>query len=253
MSIFTLSVDEEIMNKKFAPLFFLAIMLFFFSCKKEKANYGSDFTRGYYPLKIGRYITYEMDSTLWDDFLKVKTVKKYQVRYIVADTFRDNSKRLSYRIDVLKRTSETLPWIKHRVYYATPTDTHMEYVEENLRFIKIIFPLSNNITWDGNSMISSTDQDYTYFQGWVYSYSNLGLGFNNGKAFFDNTVMISQADETLNDPELHPDTYAYRTFGREVYAFDIGMVYREMTHWTYQPTIGYRSGYSVVLRAVDHN
>jgi hypothetical protein len=196
---------------------------------------------------------YEIDSTLWDDFLKVKTIHHYQMRYLCADTFRDNQFRLSYRMDVAIRLKDNVGWQDNHVFYVTSTKTHLEYVEENLRFIKLVFPLSNNITWDGNSMISTSDQDYTYFYGWLYKYSGLGTGYNNGKAFFDNAVTVAQIDDTLNDPEMHPDAYAYKTFSKEVYGFDVGMVYREMTHWTYQPTIGYRSGYSVVMRAIDHN
>ncbi|RYZ55173.1 MAG: hypothetical protein EOP49_03520 [Sphingobacteriales bacterium] len=244
------------MNKKFLPFLLLAalVSMTFFSCTKEKERvYPNDPTRGYFPLQFGRYVTYDVDSTLWDDYKKVKSVFKYQMRYTIADTFRDNSFRLSYRMDVHIRKTENVPWKVHRVIYLTPTDNHLEYVEENLRFIKLVFPVSNNVTWKGNSMINSMDQDYTYFQDWNYYYSDMAQPFNNGKAYFENTVTVNQVDDSLNNPENQPSDYAYLTHGKEVYAFDAGMVYREMTHWTYQPTIGYRNGYSVVMRAVDHN
>ena len=246
-------MTQNVMYKKFTPFYLLAIVITLFSCTKEKVDYGTDFTRGYYPLKFGKYVVYDVDSTLWDDFLKVKTLHHYQMRYLCVDTFRDNQFRVSYRMDVAIRLNNTLPWKEHHVFYVTETSTHLEYVEDNLRFIKLVFPISNNITWDGNSMIPTSDQDYTYFQGWLYKYANRGLGYNNGSTYYDNAVTVTQIDDALSDPELHPDTYAYKTFSEEVYGFDIGMIYREMTHWTYQPTIGYRSGYSVIMRAVDHN
>lgn len=242
------------MNKKFIPFLLLAVIATLFSCKKEDdRTYPGDATTGYYPLQFGRYVTYDVDSTLWDDFLKVKTVHKYQMRYIVTDTFRDNENRLSYRMDVYLRKTESQPWKTHRVFYVTPTPTRLEYVESNVRFIKLVFPVSNNITWKGNAMIPAADQDYAYFQDWTYRYSNFGEPYNNGKALFDNTVTVHQVDDSVNNPETQPSDFASKTFGKEVYGYDIGMVYREMTHWTYQPTQGYRSGYSVVMRAVEHN
>jgi len=244
------------MNKKLVPLFLIAAFfsLSFLSCTKEKdTEYKEDRTRAYFPLQFGRYVVYDVDSTRWDDFLKVKTLYQYQMRYTVADTFRDNQFRLSYRIDVHLRKKDNIPWNTHRVIYVTPTPTHLEYVEDNVRFIKLVFPVSNTITWKGNSMIPAGDQDYSYFQDWNYTYANVDKPFNNGIAHFETTATVYQVDDSLNHPETRPNDYAYRIYGKEVYGYDIGMVYREMTYWTYQPTIGYRSGYSVVMRAVDHN
>lgn len=246
------------MNKTFLPaiLLFASFSLFFFSCKKETENkYGNDLSRGYYPLEIGRYVVYDVDSTLWDDYKQVKTIHKYQMRYTVADTFSDNERRRSYKIDIHIRNNDTLQWKTHRVITVTPTTAALEYSEANIRFIKMIFPVANNLEWEGNALIPAADQDYQYFQNWTYRYSDQEKPFNNGKVLFENTITVNQVDEKLNDPETMPDSYGYLTFAKEVYGYDIGMVYREMTHWVYDPTSGnkYRKGYSVVMRAVDHN
>jgi len=247
------------MRKKFFPVLLLlgSFSVFFLSCKKESDNkYGNELTKGYYPLAIGRYVVYDVDSTIWDDYKQVKVLHPYQMRYTIADTFRDNTNRLSYRMDVHIRRNDTLPWQTHRVINVTPTATGLEYTEANLRFIKMIFPVANDLQWKGNSLIPAADQDYQYFQDWTYSYSNQEEAFNNGKVFFDNTVTVNQVDDKVNDPETMPDSYASLTYGKEVYGYDIGMVYREMTHWIYDPKPGephFRRGYSVVMRAVDHN
>lgn len=247
------------MSKKFLPVLLLlsSFSMFFLACNKESENkYGNDLSRGYYPLQIGKYVVYDVDSTIWDDFRQVKTIHKYQMRYTVADTFLDNANRTSYRIDVYIRTNDSLPWNTHRVINVTPTNTSLEYTEANLRFIKLIFPVADNMEWKGNAMIPAGDQDYQYFQNWTYRYSGHEKPFNNGKVLFDNTITVNQVDEKVNDPETMPDSYASQTFAKEVYGYDVGMVYREMTHWIYDPKPNgakYRNGYSVVMRAVDHN
>lgn len=246
------------MNKKFLPVLLIAIacMVSFLSCTKKKdEKYGSNYGAGYFPLQFGRYVVYDVDSILWDDFQCVKSKHHYQMRYTIADTFRDNENRLSYRMDVHIRKQDTLQWQVHRVIYLTPTDTHLEYVEDNIRFIKLVFPVADNTTWKGNSMISPLDQDYQYFQDWDYTYSGFTQPYNNGFTFFDNTITVSEIDEQVNDPETMPTAYSYKTYAKEVYGYDVGMVYREITHWTYNPdgATQCRSGYSVVMRAVDHN
>ncbi len=245
------------MNRKFLPALLVAVLsVVFFSCKKETDDkFKGDYSRAYFPMEIGRFVTYDVDSTLWDDFKQVKSIHKYQMRYIIADTFTDNQGRPSYRLDVLLRKGDTLPWNQHRVLYVTETENHLEWVENNLRFIKLVFPIANDVQWKGNSMIPVLDQQYQYFQDWTYRYENFEQPFNHNKAQFDNTVTVMQIDEELNNPETMPDAYAYKTYGKEVYAYDIGMVYREITRWEYQPAQPnkFRRGYQVVMKAIDHN
>jgi hypothetical protein len=168
------------------------------------------------------------------------------------DTFRDNSLRLSYMINTQIRRADTLPWRSGEVFYATPTETGLEVMQSNLRFLKLTFPIAHGKTWMGNSMIPAQDQDYQYLHDWTYRYQDFQRAFNTGKVEFQNTVTVMQHDEQQNDPETMPMAYAFRTYAKEVYAYDIGMVYKELTHWTYDPgTSQCRKGYSVIMRAVD--
>lgn len=243
------------MNKRLTLLLAVLLPIIFYSCRKsDSKSYPGDYTRGYFPLQFGKYVVYDLDSIIWDDFQCVRSQFQYQMRYTVADTFRDNENRLSYRMDVHIRRNDTAIWRTHRVVYLTPTATSLEYVEANVRFIKMVFPVSNGTYWLGNAMIPAFDADYQYFQDWEYRYSKIGETFSTGKAEFPNTVTINQVDRQINDPELQPGAYAEKTYGKEVYAFDVGMVYRETTRWVYDPgVVACRKGYSVVMRAIDHN
>ena len=47
---------------------------------------------------------------------------------------------------------------------------------------------------------------------------------------------------------------SYRTYAKEVYAYNVGMIYKEWTHWTYKPNHAQCvNGYSVIMRAIDYN
>lgn len=231
------------------------LSLAFAACNKDEDKYDGNATLAFYPLELGHYVTYQVDSVIWDDFQCLRTVHKMQHRYQVADTFTDNQGRPSYRIDILTRPADSLQWSVDEVIYATRTPDHLELVQNNLRFIRLAFPISNGKTWLGNSMIPSADQDYAYLSGWNYKYTNQGQDYNNGLSAFQNTVTVEQVDEQQNDPESMPTAYAYKTYGKEVYAYGVGLVFREATHWIYDPGASNpcRKGYSVILRAIDHN
>jgi len=246
------------MNKKLLPAFLIVALLFtgFYSCTKKNEHYTSDYSRNYFPLTIGKSVVYDVDSVLWDDNVDVRSLHHYQMRWTIADTFRDDLFRLSYRIQTYIRKQDTLEWATHKVIYITPTDNTVEYVEENLRFIKLIFPIQNGGTWKGNALINPLDKDYLYFQNWNYYYDNYSEPFSNGFIQFENTVTVRAVDDTLGNPETRPTEYAFKTYGKEVYGQGIGMVYREITHWVYDPSkpgTPFRDGYSVVMKAVDYN
>jgi hypothetical protein len=120
---------------------------------------------------------------------------------------------------------------------------------------KLIFPVRNGATWFGNRAVDTTDPNLRQFSGWVYRYSNFQQPYNNGRLNFDYTVTVTAVNDSLNNPETMPTAYAERNFMREVYAYEVGIVYREYTYWTYDPGNGAnacRKGFSVIMRASDY-
>ena len=247
------------MKNKLLPASFIAILFLVVisSCTKKKDLYFGDYSKNYFPLNFGKYIVYDVDSIYWDDVYDVRSLHHSQMRWTVSDTFRDEQFRLSYRINTDIRPNDTLPWVAHRVIYVTPTETTLEYTEENARFIKMIFPVNNGGTWQGNRLMrTDLDKDLAYFDGWNYYYDKFSEPFSNGFAYFDNTVTVNAVNDTVSNPELVPTQYAEKTFAKEVYAQGVGMVYREVTRWTYDPgatATPFRQGYSVIMKALDHN
>jgi len=251
-----------IMTKRIIPAFLLLAVLtiVFASCKKETDNeqYYSEATRGYYPLQLGRWVDYDVDSIIWNDFGGVgqKRTKSLKMRYTVVDTFTDLAGRPSYRIDILQRNADTAIWQVSTVIEATPTTSGLEIIQNNLRQEKLIFPVSEQLTWYGNRAIDTNETENMFYAGWIYQYVNFLKPYNNGRVNYDNTVTVNQINDSLNNPDTNPNAYAERTFSREVYGYNVGMVYREFTHWTYDPSIpanAYRKGFQVIMRATDSN
>jgi hypothetical protein len=181
------------------------------------------------------------------------------MRYSVADTFTDLQGRLSYRVDVATRGYDTMPWKPESVFYVTSTPSQLEWVQNNLRFVKLRYPVVAGMQWSGNEFIATSDQDLQYFAGWNYQYTNVGGTYSHNSAAgspvqFDSSATVSQVSEQVNNPEQLPSAYAYRNYGKEVYAHGVGLVYKELIHWVYDPGVRKaRKGYGVVMRAIAHN
>jgi hypothetical protein len=231
----------------------------FSSCKKEKIvvnTDGGNLYQPYIPLEIGKYITYAVDSFYWDETLCLKITRSSQHQHLVTDTFRDNQGRLSYVINVLERKNDSALYRSGDVFYITPAAEQMEYVEKNIRFMRLINPVKNGQTWLGNRLLPADDQDFAWLKGWNYTYKNVLEPYDNGKMKFDNTITVQETDQVLNNPETQPNDYAYLLQSKTVYAYRVGMIYREYAYWIYDPVPfvkSCRKGVGVTMRAIEHN
>lgn len=245
------------MIKKSLPFLLLAFTLTvaLFSCKKaDDKPAAPKASQEYYPLQKGKWVIYDVDSTIWDDVLCIKRFYHYQIRHTVADTFTDDKGRLSYRMETAIRKRVQDDWTQHQSFYVTNTEVTLEMNYDRLTYVKMIYPIVENETWKGNVNILTKDPIYNFYENWDYKYQYVKYPFNTGFKVFDNTVTIEHIDAATSDPELYPEVYASRTRSKEVFASGVGMVFREYYRWTYDPaTTRCRKGSGVVMKAVDHN
>lgn len=243
-------------------LSFLVVSVGLASCKKETEDL-SEIAQGnkFYPTEIGKYIVYDYDSTYWNDQLKAEIHHQGQVRYYTTDTFIDGSGRIAYVVNVQSRRNDTDPYVANDVIYATPAENHVELYQKGLSFIKMVFPVSDGKTWNGNAMINMANPLNAEFAGdaWKYTYDKFNTEFDPGNNLYEHTVTVNQIDDALNNPDVDSTVYAYRNYSQEVYAYNVGMVYRERIYWVFQPKVGssggsgYRKGYAVIMKAVENN
>ena len=140
--------------------------------------------------------------------------------------------------------------------YATPTTTGLEVAMHNQRIEKLIFPASQGAVSYGNRLLDTAEQANKMYVGWLYQYVNVLQPYNHGRLIFENTVTVNEINDSVGNPEANPGAYADRHYAREIYGYDVGMIYREFTHWSYDPSdpaMACRKGFSVVMRATDHN
>jgi len=260
------------MGKKILLLLLILIVATqgIFSCRKVHIPTG-DITLNYFPLHLGNTVTYNVDSIYWNEDQCDSINIPSQMMYAITDTFRDTINRLSYTMTVYTRPIDGSFWTPTRVINITPMSffsipstitttppdritTGLLYSEYGNQYIKLIFPVQNSTSWQGNIYVENNTPNQ-WLQNWNYSYSNYHLSYNNALVNFGNTITVTEDNESYNYLSVDSQVYAYRTYAQEVYAYNVGMVYKQWTHWTHNTgdNSTCKSGYQVIMQAIDYN
>lgn len=167
----------------------------------------------YIPLDTGRYYIYNVDSIYKEcsTTLNLLDTVHYQVKEYYHSIVMDADNQPVMRIVRYYRSDTTQSWttMTPDVWFMDTTVTRMEKVEENLKFVKLTFPISEGASWDGNAFNVLSSQSYFYGEP--------AIPFNNGVINFDTTVTVYQQLDT------NMIQYYYFT---ETFAKNIGMVHK---------------------------
>ncbi len=204
----------------------LAALLALAGCKQDMDNtILSDYLYDYAPVNKGHYVIYDVDSIVYNfvqpSIQNVDTIR-YQVKELIADTFYDNLSRVSYRLELYRRPNSSVAFSDiDRVWYSYISKNTYERVEDDLRFIKLVFPPITGQTWSGNQYLPATDTTkdvYQAYAGWTYTYTSVNVPTTvNGQSFDSTLVVTGVNNENLVDKKL----------SRETYARHVGLIYKE--------------------------
>ncbi len=210
---------------------YLLLFLFLmglYSCKKDSSDdsFSSDMGYDYYPISLGSWYVYSLDSTVYDDYTDSVYTLSYQIKEIYADTFTDNEGRLSYKIERYKRDGDSSSWAISDVWYVTKTTNHVEKIEEDVRYELLIFPVQNNTEWNLNLY-----NNYNVYSNWERKDDAVGIDVKetlvnetfelDSLTSYNNTVTISHEYLTQISDEQY----------QAVYAKNVGMVYKQMIYY----------------------
>ena len=246
------------MKFRFRSYYTLTILIFILcGCKKGNPLI-TDTPADYHPMHVGNYIIYRMDSLKFINVGSQDTLISYHAKEVVDDSITDNLGRPSYRvIRYLSDTTETSEWVPSIAYLVTPLKGSVEVVENNLRFIKLVTPVQDGISWLGNAYIDTKSDISTvpYMDGWHYVYSNTGLPFDVLAGTIPVTVTVKEANEITG---LGDGSYTQTIYSAEVYGKNIGCIYKKFLYSVYQsPNVQYPAGatigYGLTFNMVSHN
>jgi hypothetical protein len=220
----------------------------------------------YFPLEVGRISEFRVDSVIFDDAgagNKLDTFSSF-LREIVVAKFAGQDGDTVYRIQREHRRTADLPWQISDIYTMQSDGYEAIRSEENIRLVKMTFPLYVGKGWEPAKYVSTsitvpvgteTINMYSYWDGQLLA---LDVPEQVGTFAFDSVMTCLQADD---DNELE------RRYVLEKYAKDIGLVFRKDTIvdsrcerlGTFDPCLGQtwmekgEKGYLLEMELISHN
>ena len=231
-----------------------AVLLAFAACKKDNRNYTVDYKYNYYPLDSGHYIIYNVDSVTfyYDGINYNRDTVRYQLMALFDDTIHDLLDSVNFTIKYLTRPDENSPWSAPYITYCLRTKTNLQVIENDIRFIKLVYPPSLNLAWNGNLFVPTTGV-YSTFLNWNYYYENADTTIQINGQTYNNALVASEVNS------VNALTKEVRT---EVYAPNVGLIYEEweslnkysgtMGNITLGWDTGAGSGFSIHKWAIAH-
>lgn len=227
-------------------------------CKDKQTflNIDTDNGADYYPLAIGKYMTYAVDSVYYTSDNPADTVR-LQVREEITDTLTDNEGDLIYRVERMERNSPADSWVIKQVLAVKRTSTQAQRVENNQRFISLTFPPGRNAVWEGIGFNSDSleiavrGEVIKVFKDWQSQYETINEPFLLDDFQFDSTLVVTHANN---------ENFIELRVNREIYAKNIGLVFKEMSILDTQLATSVRTwpddaerGFTMVQTLIDHN
>lgn len=178
-------------------------------CSDNKTEEQVDLGYAYQPLKVGATWVYRVDSLGYDDNAGFTTIDTlvYAYRERLVETFKDVNGGDGFVIERAFQLQDTLPWITVNRWTVTKTTDQLQRNEENIRYVRLLFPLASRKKWDGNVFNNLGSQQYD-----VRSF-DVPATING--TVYPQTATILQLDELNFIEELKRE---------EVYARDVGLV-----------------------------
>jgi len=191
-------------------ILYILIIFFLFSCNKddEKNILSIDFS--YFPHNIGNTYVYDVTEINIDKRASVNDTNNYRLKETFESSFIDDEKNICYRVERYKMDSKDTLWSVLNIWYITISNNCVYKTEDNYRYKKIIFPVKQQNTWNGNSENTKEFQEYTI--------TTVDVLETIGDKNYNNILSILQNDK---------ENLIEKQYSIEKYAKNIGLVYKK--------------------------
>lgn len=200
---------KQIIRLKQNIFYFAFILVIVASCETSE---GEPVYMGheYFPFKEGKWVVYQVDSTVYDDFLGKVFEYSYQVKEVNKEVFVDQQGLSNMRVERFIRQNQQNIWQIKNIWTSALNTNRALKTEENITFVKLSFPLKQNLIWNGNLFNTQKEQSYKI--------THIHAPYQLLQMDFDSTLTVLQRDFT---------TLIGKEFQYEVYANGIGMIHKK--------------------------
>lgn len=194
----------------------MAFALLAVSCDPDEFQ-APDIGLNYFPLRTGHYQIYNVNETVYSEVAAPEN-RVYQLMVEVTDSFPNSGETgYTYVLRRMKRADQNASWQDLDTWSVRRDDRELVVNEGNRPFVKLTFPLRRGNAWNGNKF-NNLDAD-------EYEIEALDESFTAGGTTFEQTVVVNQ--------ENNEDLIVFQDRREEVYARDVGLIYKETTQLRY--------------------
>lgn len=164
----------------------------------------------YFPLATGHYIVYAVDEEHYSLAGPVVHTE-FQLKERIGQLYLDASGQPAFQLERFRRKDGQSAWQPDSVWSVKRTPTEALRTENGKIFVRLHFPIAEHHPWNGNVYNTLGVDDFDI--------RNIHQPFRVFDNIFDRTItVIEQSDSTLISQDKRLNVYAHQ----------IGMIYREV-------------------------
>ena len=200
-------------------------LLFITACREETEEI-IPITYEYSPLDSGKYIIYQVDSILYNDYDRTVDTHTYFMLYQYGREELDAKGEPFSRYEQYVKIEASDEWRLAQVFAIKNANYQLQVIQDNQRIIALSYPIVQGKSWDGLSYIRRDTSieipggNINLYKDWDnFSYTETELPFQINGLTFEKTTLVTQVDK-INNIE--------RRYSIERYAKGVGLIEKEM-------------------------
>jgi hypothetical protein len=163
----------------------------------------------YFPIEVGVFRDYSAREVIYFTPEDVQT-REFQIREVIERKFTNQQGKESFEIFRYSRANSNAQWNLDSLWVVRSESNRIVQIENNIPFIKLVFPILEGRSWDGNGLNGRNTE--------LYQYTELLQTYSTGPNNFSDCVYVQQQDDD--------DALTIRDIRFEVYCKEVGLVHR---------------------------
>lgn len=213
---------------KYIIAFTYLIMLLACNRNGDDVSEVGDIGTKFYPIKTGLSREYFVDSIAYDDNDPQDPIDSFTYLYkeVITDTFTDGTQHLAYVVSrYFKQNDTDDTWHDAGVYKVQHKNNMITTVEDNMPYLKLVFPIKDRGSWNGNLFNGFEPQAYRItefkqpFQFQSVTYSSIKVDQYNTKNVIEEVRRYERYAENIGLVELLFDSLNTQTSGTKGFRY----------------------------------